>query len=1198
MSSTWRWIGGKGTVDPNAGNDPQNWILVSGTTNPNGTPSSGDTALVDTGTVDISTDSTFHGNTVELGQGATAAWSATLAFTGSTAGITFSNPTVDPGSIITTGPAGAAGSATIDSAGSFINQGSIVANDPFGGTFTVNIHQNGTSPGFFINYGEMIADAGNSMTISVGGTSELFNVGLLQANGGTLVVNASSAAIVGGFGPVQGIALITNGGTFETNNAYPSGFSGAFPTDNGSAPYFIFGDATPGDTLKIDHVKQFGGRILGFAQHDTIDIGTSLSVGKVAFDATAGVLALENASGTILASLGMSSGAFQDGTFDVSGTVANDITIVTTASDTFLTTDLVNSVWDNSTGSWQTKTSWSTGKEPDSTATPVIGLGASAPFTINTGATPVSTNSLSVVDHNATLQITSNTTVAPNFIQLIDGTIEVMGGHTLLASALRQFENGASLKVDAGANLKVDANAVLDLEGHLNTNLAANNGTLGIANGNTVALFINGTATVDGVLNAGSTASQTGGLISIGQNGQGTPGTMTVEGGGTVIDTYAHLSSDPTSNGALTLTGAGTSWTDGGDPSDTATTRGFILVGNDNQSPNGPLPPFEAPALLTVENKAALTEATYARIGNSADSAGSALIESGAIWTIGTAGTASFLNVGNNGSGTLAISGGTVDILNGNGTFDNNGTPFTNGLGVGIANNNGSDGTITVASGTLDIAAGGMGVGKGGHGVVDVQANGTVTLENNGFTIGQSIIAGVTATGTMFVEGSGALFTTGNGGGNVGLAGDGTLEVLNGGTVSLTGNNIFVGVSAAAMGFVEVAGTTTISPATFGTIQPAFIGFPALLTDTTNGMQIGEAGSGTLDVLTNGTVLLAGGINAATTAAASGTILVSGNGADLTTGSGVAIGEASAGFLTVEGGGLMQINSGGLALGGTGGGAVKNASGTVTVQGATTDVFGTPTFLGGTIAMTGNLNVWAGSTISVDGVSAVGVGTTGSLVAGEITVQGASSLIGNGLVEAKVLNNHSVVATTGGTLEITDTVNGIGALVLNAGAVMRLDNTLGPGQSVTFASGGPPTLILGQPSTSLTNPLNNVGIGDRIELGNGMTITAVNMLTPGTITNASTAEVVFHGSKGLTGTYDIISINFAADGSNQFTFGHDATTGDDFIQAATCFAVGTRISTERGEVAVENLCVGDHVHVVQSQRFAPVVWIGHRHIES
>ena len=150
----------------------------------------------------------------------------------------------------------------------------------------------------------MIADAGNSMTIAVGGTSELFNVGLLQANGGTLVVNANPAAIVGGYGPVQGIALITNHGTFEINNAYPSGFSGAFPTDGGSAPYFIFGDAKSGDTLKIDQVKQFGGRILGFAQGDTIDIGTSLSVGSISFDGNTGILALENATGTILASLG------------------------------------------------------------------------------------------------------------------------------------------------------------------------------------------------------------------------------------------------------------------------------------------------------------------------------------------------------------------------------------------------------------------------------------------------------------------------------------------------------------------------------------------------------------------------------------------------------------------------------------------------------------------------------------------------------------------------------------------------------------------------------------------------------------------------------------------------------------------------------------------------------------------------------
>jgi hypothetical protein len=46
-----------------------------------------------------------------------------------------------------------------------------------------------------------------------------------------------------------------------------------------------------------------------------------------------------------------------------------------------------------------------------------------------------------------------------------------------------------------------------------------------------------------------------------------------------------------------------------------------------------------------------------------------------------------------------------------------------------------------------------------------------------------------------------------------------------------------------------------------------------------------------------------------------------------------------------------------------------------------------------------------------------------------------------------------------------------------------------------------------------------------------------------------------------------------------------------------CFAAGTRIATPCGEIAVEDLCVGDPVLTVLGEAAEKIIWIGYRHVD-
>jgi T5SS/PEP-CTERM-associated repeat protein len=508
-------------------------------------------------------------------------------------------------------------------------------------------------------------------------------------------------------------------------------------------------------------------------------------------------------------------------------------------------------------------------------------------------------------------------------------------------------------------------------------------------------------------------------------------------------------------------------------------------------------------------------------------------------------------------SGAVLVSG-TNALLDGNG----------GGLAVGFL----SPGSLVISlggkvvSGTPDNATfSAVGVGREANGSITITDPGSSETANGQFYVGR------VAAGTLTVENHGSLSVgvdgLGNGGlniGGAGLASGSTLIAGGSGTGFVTTSGDVFSQQNVTVGENGTDGALTINGG--GTVEAG----RALLLGNSITLVAGDT-----IISPSGTTT----VTAPTVASANGTITVGAGGLLKVDGTGVVAGQpsiivgngtGSTGTLTVSGAGATVDSAGDLSAG-------QNPGGTGDVT----------TSVGGQVDVRGNLIVWQGSTVSVvDNTSGIDVGTSLALQSGDILVETGHALYGDGLISAAIQNNGTVIATnngtfsasTGGKLELTDAISGTGTAELAPSSTLTLDNKLGTGQTVVFDTGTPETLILNLPGTDLTNPLNNVATGDRIELGNGISITAVNML------NTNTAEVLFTG-----GTYDITNVNFAA-GTDNFTFGHDSVTGNDFIQAI-CFVAGTAIATPDGDALVERLSVGDRV-LTHSGAVRDIIWIG------
>jgi Hint domain len=286
---------------------------------------------------------------------------------------------------------------------------------------------------------------------------------------------------------------------------------------------------------------------------------------------------------------------------------------------------------------------------------------------------------------------------------------------------------------------------------------------------------------------------------------------------------------------------------------------------------------------------------------------------------------------------------------------------------------------------------------------------------------------------------------------------------------------------------------------------------------------------------------------------------------------------------------------------------------------------------GGTAAVLSNTFVQLTNSVAAVGTltsqgTANNSGTIDSDTNGVMTLTVTSGVLSNlGTIEA--LNNGSIAIGTNTGASFN---NDGGSVLANGGSISMTGSLAGTAGYWAMTNGG--TIEVNAPVTSNvtrfdftdgTNTwlhLDQVATfkGDVFEFGSGNTVD-LGAISVGTIVVASTGAA--DGTDTLTlenaggtpiDTFDMTPFSpsspfttgtFAvAPGGNAGDFQFTPGAGSDEVMTTAgavvaCFMAGTRLATDHGEVAVEDLQVGDCVKTTLGGKLEPIVWIGHRTID-
>ena len=288
---------------------------------------------------------------------------------------------------------------------------------------------------------------------------------------------------------------------------------------------------------------------------------------------------------------------------------------------------------------------------------------------------------------------------------------------------------------------------------------------------------------------------------------------------------------------------------------------------------------------------------------------------------------------------------------------------------------------------------------------------------------------------------------------------------------------------------------------------------------------------------------------------------------------------------------------------------------------------------GGGLAAGGDIFVQGGASLTIEGNESTSImpgmvhgGAAGGSEAGGgqsfgsgIYLQGTGGVLtlnSNGTTEtiaAGITDDHGAATTadyvyppylyTEGSTGIVKT--GLGTVILTASSTYTGGSTIDAG-TLDIAAGasagsGPITFGATTATLQIDSALANGGtfantIADFTDAHDIIDLTALSDVG----NNASTSFNRLNDVLTVTGTssavkFQLASADYAA--TNWMATNNGSNGTEVFLGNAPCYRSGTRIMTDRGEVAVEALRIGDLVHAVLSETLVRIIWVGQRTVD-